>query len=94
MHRQPLLSLLDRYLERFPEDRQRAEEIRRFVEERADCFERSCLQGHVTGSAWVASPDGSQALLVRHRKLAAWLQPGGHADGDGSHGSIPRGASK
>jgi 8-oxo-dGTP pyrophosphatase MutT (NUDIX family) len=82
MHRRPLLSLLDRYLERFPEDRERAAAIRRFVDAHADCFERSCREGHVTASAWIASPDGSQALLVRHRKLAAWLQPGGHADGD------------
>jgi 8-oxo-dGTP pyrophosphatase MutT (NUDIX family) len=82
MHRRPLLSLLDRYVERFPEERHRADPIRRFVEARADCFERSCREGHITGSAWIASPDGLQALLVRHRKLAAWLQPGGHADGD------------
>ena len=82
MHRQPLLALLDRYVERFPGDLERAEEIRRFVDAHADCFERSCGEGHITGSAWIASPDGSRALLVRHRKLAAWLQPGGHADGD------------
>jgi 8-oxo-dGTP pyrophosphatase MutT (NUDIX family) len=82
MHRRLLLSLIDSYLERFPEDRERAEAIRRFVAARAACFERSCLEGHVTGSAWVVSPDGARVLLVRHRKLAAWLQPGGHADGD------------
>jgi 8-oxo-dGTP pyrophosphatase MutT (NUDIX family) len=82
MHRRVLLALLDRFQVRFPEDRERAETIRRFVETHADCFERSCRDGHVTGSAWIASPDGEQALLVRHRKLGAWLQPGGHADGD------------
>jgi 8-oxo-dGTP pyrophosphatase MutT (NUDIX family) len=82
VHRRLLLSLLDPYLERFPEDRERAEAIRRFIATHADCFERSCLEGHVTGSAWITSPDATQALLVHHRKLAAWLQPGGHADGD------------
>ena len=82
MHRRPLLDLLDRYVVRFPEDRERAAVFRRFVEAHPDCFERSCLEGHVTGSAWIVSPDGEQALLVRHRKLVAWLQPGGHADGE------------
>ena len=50
---------------------------------RADCCERTCLEGHFTGSAWVVSADGMRALLLHHRKLGRWLQPGGHADGDG-----------
>lgn len=53
-----------------------------FVKQHPDCFERSLLTGHVTGSAWVVSPDRQQTLLIHHRKLNRWLQPGGHADGD------------
>ncbi len=53
-----------------------------FVEQHPDCFERSLLIGHVTGSAWILSPDRQQVLLIHHRKLDRWLQPGGHADGD------------
>ena len=90
MHRRPLLSLLDRYLDHFPEDAPRAGAIRRFVEAHADCFERSCRDGHVTGSAWIVSRDGSHVLLVRHRKLGAWLQPGGHADGDTDAAAVAR----
>ena len=45
-----------------------------------DPFARTTLAGHVTGSAIVARPDGSTFLLVRHRKLGRWLQPGGHVD--------------
>ena len=82
MHRRALLAPARSLPGPLPQDRDRAETIRRFVEAHADCFERSCRDGHVTGSAWIASPDGEQALLVRHRKLGAWLQPGGHADGD------------
>ncbi len=36
--------------------------------------------GHVTASAIVLSPDRSRILLVRHRKLGRWLQPGGHLE--------------
>lgn len=48
----------------------------------SDCFERSCLSGHFTGSAWILNHDHSKALLVHHKKLNRWLQPGGHADGE------------
>lgn len=46
------------------------------------CFERSCLPAHFTGSAWLLNKAGDKALLMHHRKLNMWLQPGGHADGD------------
>src|SRR5262245_26097513 len=55
----------------------------RFVEEHPDCLMRACRPGHLTGSAWIVSPDRSQTLLTHHRKLGKWLQLGGHADGDG-----------
>lgn len=53
-----------------------------FVEGRADCLLRSCVPGHLTGSAWIVSPDRRRTLLTHHRKLGKWLQLGGHADGD------------
>lgn len=53
-----------------------------FVEARENCFERTLLEGHVTGSAWVVNPGRTHALLVHHRRLGRWLQPGGHCDGD------------
>ena len=36
--------------------------------------------GHFTASGLVASPDGSSLLLIHHRRLDRWLQPGGHID--------------
>lgn len=40
---------------------------------------------HFTASAVVFSADGSQVLLVLHKKARLWLQPGGHfEDGDRS----------
>ncbi|HWT15699.1 MAG TPA: NUDIX hydrolase [Patescibacteria group bacterium] len=43
---------------------------------------RDQFPAHFTASAWLVSADGARALLMRHRKLDRWLQPGGHADGD------------
>ena len=59
-----------------------AAEMIRFVEAHADCFLRSCAPGHLTGSAWIVSPDRARTLLTHHHKLDKWLQLGGHADGE------------
>ncbi|MCB0417202.1 MAG: NUDIX hydrolase [Bdellovibrionaceae bacterium] len=53
-----------------------------FVSAHSDCFQRSLLEGHVTGSALVVDAECKQVLLTHHRKLDKWLQLGGHADGD------------
>ncbi len=36
--------------------------------------------GHFTASGFVAAPDGDAVLLIHHRKLERWLQPGGHIE--------------
>lgn len=51
-----------------------------FVARHPDPFDRRIAEGHLTGSAVVASSRGDRVLLVHHRKLQRWLQPGGHAD--------------
>jgi len=82
LHRGPLLELLDDYERRHPGERACVERVRELVRNHADCFERSCLPGHVTASAWIVSSDHQRFLLTHHRKLDRWLQLGGHADGD------------
>ena len=82
MHRQVLLKQLERYGALHDEERAEVERMRAFVSAHADCFERTCVPGHVTGSAWILSPDRSHFLLTHHKKLERWLQLGGHADGD------------
>lgn len=49
---------------------------------RPDPFHRMDPAGHVTASAVVARPSGDGFLLVFHRKLDRWLQPGGHVEPD------------
>ena len=48
-----------------------------------DALDRTCRPGHLTGSALVVDPADRRILLLFHTKLQRWLQPGGHADGDG-----------
>ena len=49
----------------------------------ADPLSRTQFEpGHVTAGGFVLSPDRSSVLLVLHRKLGRWLQPGGHIEPD------------
>jgi 8-oxo-dGTP pyrophosphatase MutT (NUDIX family) len=50
--------------------------------DRPDPFLHGDPEGHVTASAIVVQPPGDAILLVSHRKLGGWLQPGGHVDPD------------
>jgi len=81
MHRQPLLQLLDAYEADHPSEQATITRVRQLVHAHPDCFERTCLPGHITGSAWIVSAEGTHVLLTHHRKLDRWLQLGGHADG-------------
>lgn len=81
MHRKGLFDLLDRYLDRYPDDLVVVDHVRQFARVHEDCFERTCLEGHITGSAWVVSADHEKVLLTHHAKLQRWLQLGGHSDG-------------
>jgi 8-oxo-dGTP pyrophosphatase MutT (NUDIX family) len=53
-----------------------------FVDRHPDALDRSCGEGHLTGSAMVVDPSDGRFLLMLHAKLGRWFQPGGHADGD------------
>ena len=82
MHRNSLLSLLDSYSTQDIEESKMVEETRKFIVANSDCFERSLLIGHVTASGWIVSENKQEVLLMHHRKLDRWFQPGGHCDGD------------
>ena len=90
MHREPVIQLLTAYREANPAELDVADRILALVRARPDCFDRTCRPGHLTGSAWVVSPDGERHLLLHHRKLDKWLQPGGHADGQTDLAEVAR----
>lgn len=59
-----------------------------FVGAHPDALLRSCSAGHLTGSALVVDPARSRTLLMLHRKLGRWFQPGGHADGEANLAAV------
>ena len=80
--REHLQRLLTDYLERYPDEAPRLENFIRFVRsfEGADLYDRKNFAGHITAGALVVSREGGKVLLLRHRQLGKWLQPGGHVD--------------
>lgn len=82
MHRKKLLELLTGYRRRYPDEIATIDRFSAFTESHCDCFERSLLQGHITGSAWLVDQNATHVLLTHHRKLDLWVQLGGHADGN------------
>lgn len=84
MHRTAVLKLLRAHAGQKlqPHELEMIQATIAFVESHEDCFLRSQLSGHLTGSAWIVDATRTRTLLTHHRKLDKWLQLGGHADGD------------
>ena len=82
MHRRELLALLAAHQTRFMEEQAYLRKAIAYIQAHENVFDRALLPGHVTGSAWVVNPRRDHVLLLHHKKLDRWFQPGGHADGD------------
>ncbi len=80
-----VVSLLGAYRPAGPDaidQRRTRDAMEQFAVDHDDALDRACAQGHFTGSAFVVDAAGERTLVLFHRKLQRWLQPGGHADGD------------
>lgn len=75
-----LLDRLSRHRPEGPDEAAHLAVIASFVSTHPDPFDRRIAHGHLTASAFVLSAGGDRVLLLRHRKLGRWLQPGGHAE--------------
>ena len=82
MHRKKLLDLLHNHTGADNNESAMRQEMIDFVNTYDNCFDRELLIGHITGSAWILDNSGQFVLLMHHRKLGKWFQPGGHCDGD------------
>ncbi len=82
MNRKSLIKQLERYTTEWPEEKKMQSRMLEFLQRAADAYHRSCLEGHMTASAWILNEKKDAVLLLHHAKLNKWLQPGGHADGN------------
>ncbi len=69
---------------------ERRDQVLSFCARHADALRRTCLSGHLTASAFVVDTRRHAVALIHHRKLELWLQPGGHADGEGNLALVAR----
>jgi len=79
----PRAALVDSLRRHLPADEEEARDrdrILAFILRHDRPFDRGIREGHLTGSAITVSADGARVLLLHHRKLDRWLQPGGHGD--------------
>lgn len=77
----PLRALLRAFAPADPLEAQHHADMLALLEQPGDPFSRAHFTpGHFTASAFVLDPSGQALLLIHHRKLGRWLQPGGHLD--------------
>lgn len=70
---------LDAYLLRFPGEVARLAALSaQLREDASDPLDRGNMRGHVTTSALVLDVELRHTLLIHHRVVGRWLQPGGH----------------
>lgn len=75
--------LHDAYLRLFPTEAARVNIFTRYIADTPEGqqYSRKNFNGHITASAFIINA-GEQILLLRHKVLQRWLQPGGHVEDD------------
>lgn len=70
--------LLDEYARAFDVPEESYALLRRQIASGDDIHSRRSFPGHVTTSGFILDGTGERILLIHHRSLGRWLQPGGH----------------
>ncbi len=81
-----ILSLFDIYRKQFPKENDRTGLFSEFLvkTQESELFTRKNFGGHITTSAFIIDEDYNEMLLLKHKSLGRWLQPGGHVEADTS----------
>lgn len=82
MTKKDLIYQLKDYLNKYPDERIKVDNILEFINRENECFERNNWNGHFTGSAWIVDDTRNWVLMTKHLQLNMWLQLGGHAEGN------------
>ncbi len=76
--RRTIQALLDDHAKAFGVPVDRHALLRRQIADGDDVHSRRTFPGHITTSAFILDATGRRTLLIHHRSLGRWLQPGGH----------------
>ncbi|MEM7051781.1 MAG: NUDIX domain-containing protein [Acidobacteriota bacterium] len=78
-----IATIVEDYFAVYPRERDELEPLSRLIAQfprDADLKSRHNFVGHLTASGIVLSADGAQVLLLFHKNLRKFIQPGGHFD--------------
>ena len=77
-----LKGIVEKYLGVFPNEKPRLNQLIQLLEsgDSYRLYDRSYPLGHITASAFILSPCKRKVLLIHHRELNTFLQPGGHIE--------------
>ena len=80
--RETIKQLISTYLNDNPEQSDRVQPILGFIHEYngEQLYARNNFTGHITGSAYILNKAKNAMLLLEHKFLQRWLQPGGHVE--------------
>jgi S-adenosylhomocysteine hydrolase/8-oxo-dGTP pyrophosphatase MutT (NUDIX family) len=77
---------VETYVTLFPAEAQRQTQLRDFLKHIPTpeaLYSRKTFVGHITASGIIISRRSRKVLLIHHKALTIYLQPGGHVDGNG-----------
>lgn len=77
---QVLEKLLSIYSPKYEEEIVYKSRMLHFIDNYENVFSRKQTHGHFTASSFLLNSDCTKFLLMHHKKLNRWLQPGGHCD--------------
>lgn len=83
MENQPeILEAITQYLSKYPAEQEGLVPFLQFLNSYKDeqLYDRKNFDGHITASAFIVNPANKTLLLLKHKALSRWLQPGGHVD--------------
>lgn len=80
--RKDIQRLQQRYFEHFPEEKSETVPFTDFVAgfDGPMLYDRKNFSGHITVGGVIVSRTSRRVLLLKHRQLGKWLQPGGHVE--------------
>jgi 8-oxo-dGTP pyrophosphatase MutT (NUDIX family) len=76
-----LLELLETYTPYDELETLHVQQLRQFLSEGSNHYDRSNLLGHIAADAWIVNPTRDAVVLIEHGLNKLWMAPGGHCDG-------------
>lgn len=79
---QTIKNICQAYYAKHAQEKNRGQDFLDFLNEEQEFFSRNNFKGHITVSSFVLDVSQQSVLLIYHKQLQRYLQPGGHFERD------------